>query len=80
MRMRVIGAGMVELPQSVVRQFRLKPGDELEIFLDGERAVLYPVRSEAEGGREAADGQRESLLDAESARKSLERRLHQEFE
>lgn len=80
MRMRVIGAGMVELPQSVVRQFRLKPGDELEIFLDGDRAVLYPVRPEAEDGLKAEDRQRENILDAESAKKSLERRLHQEFE
>ncbi len=78
MRVRVIGAGIVELPQSVVRHFGLKAGDEVEIFLDGERAVLYPVRAGAGPAEQAED--RESLLDAESARKSLERRLHQEFE
>lgn len=80
MRVRVIGAGIVELPQSVVRHFGLRAGDELEIYIDGERAVLYPVRAEAASGAQQADAQRENLLDAESARKSLERRLHQEFE
>jgi len=80
MRVRVIGAGMVELPQSVVRHFGLRAGDELEIFLDGDRAVLYPVRTEEDGAERRADEKRESLLDAESVKKSLERRLHQEFE
>ncbi len=80
MRVRVIGAGMVELPQSVVKHFGLRAGDELEIFLDGERAVLYPVRAEEDGAERRVDEKRESLLDAESVKKSLERRLHQEFE
>ncbi|EPR44156.1 SpoVT/AbrB domain-containing protein [Desulfovibrio sp. X2] len=77
MRVKVVGAGLVQLPNDVVAHFGLSAGDEVEVFLDGDRAVLYPVRR---GGDE--DGNRDggAILEAESVRKSLERRLREEFD
>ncbi|WP_152490304.1 AbrB/MazE/SpoVT family DNA-binding domain-containing protein [Alkalidesulfovibrio alkalitolerans] len=78
MRVRIVGNGILELPRQIVRHFGFVAGDEVEVFLDGDRVVVYPVRSEIEGG--TGDREREGLLDAESRRRDLERRLRREFD
>jgi len=77
-RVRIVGNGILELPRQIVRHFGFVAGDEVEVFLDGDRVVVYPVRSEIEGG--TGDREREGLLDAESRRRDLERRLRREFD
>lgn len=77
MRVRIVGNGILELPRQIVRHFGIAPGDEVEVFLDGDRVVIYPTRP---GDGDDAGGGREGLLDAESRRRELERRLRREFE
>lgn len=78
MRVKIVGNGIVELPRQIVRHFGFAAGDEIEVFLDGDRVVIYPASPAAANG--ADEGAREGLLDAESRRRELERLLRREFE
>jgi AbrB family looped-hinge helix DNA binding protein len=51
MKTRLSTKGQVVLPQAIRRRINLRPGDELDARIEGERIVLIPKKKRSKTGR-----------------------------